>query len=108
MSFENFEKETKKAESLVERMVCFARLKGLYLEEKPFSISLVTIDGRLFTLYKTPGLLNCGDRIEVVYGQIYKRHGIWEYITEPAAEFIYKLLEEKITELENKEQNKED
>ena len=52
MSFENFEKETKKAESLVERMVRFARLKGLHLEEKPFSISLVTIDGTSLTLYK--------------------------------------------------------
>ena len=94
------------SESLVERMLRYARLKGLHVEEKPFSISLMTQDGSILTIYKEPSVSNCGNRMERIFGEIrhvYNERSICKYITEPTAEYLYKLLEVRIAELEKKE-----
>ena len=94
------------SESLVDRMLRYARMKGLYLEEKPFSISLMTQDGSFVTLYKEPSVSNCGNRMERIFGvirHVYHERRIYKYITEPTAEYLYKLLEVRIAELEKKE-----
>ena len=94
------------SESLVERMLRYARLKGLHVEEKPFSISLMTQDGSILLLYKEPSVSNCGNRMERIFGEIrhvYNEHRICKYITEPTAEQLYKYLEGVISELQAEE-----
>lgn len=91
-----------KPETLLERVMRFARRKGLQVFEKTFCVDFAMQNGDILTVYRLPARSVNAFRVSLYYGEIFhpsRRYGRRTYIDEKCAEFIYKRLGEVEKEL---------
>lgn len=88
-------------ETLLERLLRYARLSGSQYVEKPHKVDCF-INGVVVTVYREPARHMGGTRMFFFYGEVfypYRKYGRLKYLDEHCAKLLYNRLAKAINEL---------
>ena len=89
-------------ETLLERLLRYARMKGLEFIKKPHKVDCLMPSGALLTIYHEPSRIMGGTKPFLLYGEVfypYRKYGRYLYLNERTAKFLYVRLAKAIDEL---------